>query len=123
MTNYMELDKRSRNALDRMTQIVREADGVSSYDEHKVELSYHSAPLSFVYSPSLKTLTMVNTNGVETTLLEDCNYLKFEAFQRNSVPGSYDQYPATLDENSTKLVQVSWICTRTLIGGLLFRSF
>jgi hypothetical protein len=102
-----------------MTQVIRESDGVSSYEEHNVELSYHGEPLSFVYSPSLKTLTMVNTNGTEKVLLEDCDYLKFEAFQRNSVPGSYDQYPATVDENATKLVQVSWICSRSLIGGLL----
>jgi hypothetical protein len=119
MSNYMELDKDSRNALDRMTQIIREADGVTHYSEHEVELSYHGQTLSFEYSPSLKTLTMINTNGTEKVLLRDCEYLKFEAFQRNSIPGSYDQYPATEDENATKLVQVSWICSRHLIGKIL----
>jgi Tfp pilus assembly protein PilW len=119
MSNYMELDKNSRNALDRMTQIIREADGVISYDSHKVVLSYHGMPLNFTYSPARKTLSMTDTNGVTKTYLEDCNFLKFETFQRNSVPGTYDQYPAADTANSAKLVQVSWICSRNLIGGLL----
>lgn len=119
MGNYMELDKASRNALDRMTQIIREADGVSSYDSHAIELSYSGMPLSFTYSPGAKRLTMTNTNGVQTTLLKDCDFLDFQVFQRNSVPGSYDQYPATVDESAAKLVQVSWICSKSLIGNLL----
>ena len=119
MSNYMELDKNSRNALDRMTQIIREADGVTRYDSHQVVLSYHGQPLSFNYSPGAKTLSMVHTNGVTTVFLEDCDFLRFEAFQRNSVPGTYDQYPAAELENTAKLVQVSWICSRALIGGLL----
>jgi Tfp pilus assembly protein PilW len=119
MSNYMELDKNSRNALDRLTQIVREADGVASYDNHSVVLSYHGQELSFNYSPEAKTMTMIDTNGVSRVLLEDCDFLNFEAFQRNSVPGTYDQYPAAEDESAAKLVQVSWICSRSLIGNLL----
>jgi Tfp pilus assembly protein PilW len=119
MSNYMELDKKSRNALDRMTQVVREADGVTEFDSHNVELSYHGMPLSFTYSPTAKTLTMVDTNGAPRLLLQDCEYLKFEAFQRNSVGGTYDQYPASSDVNDTKLIQVSWICSRSVLGKIL----
>lgn len=119
MGNYMELDKNSRNALDRMTQIVREADGVTEFDNHTVKLSYHGMPLEFNYSSAAKTLTMVDTNGSTRVLLRDCDYLKFEAFQRNSVAGTYDQYPASTDVNATKLVQVSWICSRSVLGKLM----
>src|SRR5688572_30411433 len=45
--NYMELDKRSRNTLDRMTQIIRESDGVLSWSNHELMLSYQTQPLSF----------------------------------------------------------------------------
>jgi Tfp pilus assembly protein PilW len=41
ISNYMELDKNSRNALDRLTQITREADGVLDWNSHSVALSYH----------------------------------------------------------------------------------
>jgi Tfp pilus assembly protein PilW len=119
MSNYMELDKKSRNALDRMTQIVREADGVTEFDNHNVELSYRGQALSFTYSPGAKTLTLVDTNGAQRVLLQDCEYLKFDAFQRNSVPGTYDQYPASIDVNDTKLIQVSWICSRSVLGKIL----
>jgi Tfp pilus assembly protein PilW len=119
MANYMELDKNSRNALDKMTQLVREADGVLDYDQHNVDLSFHGLPLSFEYSPSSKTLSMVNTNGVRDVLLTDCSFLDFQIFQRNTVAGAYDQYPVTLDESAAKIVQVSWICSRHLIGNLL----
>jgi Tfp pilus assembly protein PilW len=119
MGNYMELDKNSRNALDKMTQLVREADGVLSYDQHSVSLSYHGLPLSFNYSPTAKTLSMTNTNGVKDTLLTDCTFLDFQVFQRNSVAGTYDQYPITSDESAAKILQVSWICTRRLVANLL----
>jgi len=119
MGNYMELDKNSRNALDKMTQIIREADGVLSFDQQSVKLSYHGIPLSFDYTPSSKVVSMTNTNGVKTTLLTDCTFLDFQVFQRNSVAGTYDQYPFTTDESAAKIVQVSWICSRHLVGNLL----
>jgi len=119
MGNYMELDKNSRNALDKMTQLVREADGVLNYDQHSIQLSYHTLPVSFDYSPSAQTLSLTQTNGVKTTLLTDCTFLDFQVFQRNSVAGTYDQYPVTVDESAAKIVQVSWICSRHLIGKLL----
>lgn len=117
--NYIELDKNSRNALDRLTQLVREADGITSYDNHSIFLSYHGAPLSFVYKPSSKILTMTDTNNFTKTLLTGCEYLEFKVFQRNPVPGTYDQYPATENESMAKLVQVSWICSKSLISSLL----
>jgi Tfp pilus assembly protein PilW len=118
MGNYMELDKNSRNALDKMTQIIREADGVLSYSSQAITLSYHGQNLSFNYSPSAKTLTMVNTNNVKDVLLTDCTFLDFQTYQRNSVAGTYNQYPVTADESATKIVQVAWICSRYLIGHL-----
>ena len=119
MGNYMELDKNSRSALDRMTQLVRESDGVISYSQHDLHLSYHGTNLSFIYSPDAKTLNLINTNGTTERLLDDCTFFDFQIFQRNSIAGTYDQYPATVDETAAKIVQVSWICTKTLIGSLI----
>ena len=117
--NYMELDKNSRNALDRMTQIIRESDGLLDWSNHQVTLSYHTKPLSFTYSPTARTLTMTGTNGVQTTLLDGCDFLDFQVFQRTSMAGVYDQYPITSDEAVAKIVQISWVCSRTLIGSLI----
>lgn len=119
LSNYMELDQNSRNTLDHMTQIIREADGVLSYDNHNLKLSFHAMPLSFNYSPNTKQLTMTDTNGAQKIFLKDCDFLDFQLFQRNSVGGTYDQYPATINESAAKLIQISWICSKTLIGNLI----
>jgi hypothetical protein len=118
MGNYMELDRNSRNTLDKMTKIIRESDGVISYGQHSLKLSYKGGTLSFNHSSTAQTLSMVDTNGASTTLLGDCSFLDFQVFQRNPANGSYDQYPATLDDSVAKIVQVSWICSRHLIGNL-----
>src|SRR5688572_27852196 len=60
--NYMELDKRSRNTLDRMTQMIRESDGVLSWSNHELVLSYQTQPLSFTYKPRDKKLVMTETD-------------------------------------------------------------
>ena len=119
MGNYMELDKNSRSALDRMTQLVREADGITEFDRHSVRLSYRGSEISFIYSTNARTLTLNFTNNIQERLLEDCNFLEFQIFQRNSVAGTYDQYPLTVDEDAAKILQVSWICVRSLIGNLV----
>src|SRR5688572_19765235 len=60
--NYMELDKKSRNTLDRMTQVIRESDGVLSWSNHELVLSYQTQPLSFTYKPRDKKLVMTETD-------------------------------------------------------------
>jgi Tfp pilus assembly protein PilW len=117
--NYMELDKNSRNTLDRMTQIIRESDGILDWSNHQITVSYHTQPLSFTYSPSSKKLMMTETNGTQRTLLNGCDFLDFQIFQRTSMAGVYDQYPITADEAVAKIVQISWVCSRSLIGNLI----
>jgi prepilin-type N-terminal cleavage/methylation domain-containing protein len=117
--NYVELDRNSRNTLDRMTQIIREADGVMSWQNHEIVLSYHSKPISFTYSPTDKNLVMADASGTKKVLLEGCDFFDFQIFQRTSMSGVYDQYPITADEAATKIVQVSWVCSKSLIGKLI----
>jgi len=119
LSNYMELDRHSRNTLDRMTQIIREADGVMSWQNHQIVLSYHAKPISFTYSPTAKHLVMTDTNGNQKVLLDGCDYLDFQIFQRTSMSGVYDQYPITSDEAVAKIVQISWVCSKSLIGNLM----
>ncbi|MGZ8898583.1 MAG: PilW family protein [Limisphaerales bacterium] len=117
--NYMELDKNSRNTLDRMTQLIRESDGVLDWTKHELVLSYKTQPLTFKYLPSDKKLVMTETNGTQSALLEGCDFLNFEIFQRTTMSGTYDQYPVTADEAAAKIVQISWVCSKKLIGSLI----
>jgi len=118
ISNYVTLDRGSRRALDRLSQMIREADGVTDFATNRIRLSYHSQPLIYSYHDDSKTLTETY-NGETEVLLSDCESFKFAIFQRNTVAGSYDQYPAALDETEAKIVQVSWICSRRLINQLV----
>lgn len=118
ISNYIELDRASRKTLDRLTLMVREADGITAFSTNSVNLSYNMAPLVYTYNPTSKTLTE-NFNGKTTTLLSGCEAFRFDIFQRNTLGGSYDQYPAALDETEAKILQVSWICSRRLLGKLI----
>ena len=55
--------------------------------------------------------------GQTTTLLKEVspNSLQFSMFQRNPVGGSVDQY-ATTDPTLCKVVQMSWTCSRNILG-------
>lgn len=116
ITNYVDMDKKSRDALDRMTQMIRQTDGLLDYDDTELSFSYGGDQvLKYVYTPETRELVQWIDNS-QRTLLTECDYLKFDVFKRNPVNGSYDQYPATLDTDSAKIVQVTWLCSRKILG-------
>mgnify|MGYP001560798617 CR=1 FL=1 len=119
ISNYVDLDKHSRNALDRISQMIRQADGVTDFSAHEISFSYeHTNTLTFRYSEATKELAQIY-KGETRTLLTECDYLNFEIFQRNPINGSYDQYPATLTNNAAKIVQVTWLCSRSILGKMV----
>jgi Tfp pilus assembly protein PilW len=114
--NYIELDKYSRNALDQMVYKIRQADLMTACSSNRLEFSYDSTnTLVYDYSPSAKTLTET-LGGQSKVLLKGCDLLLFSIYQRNTASGTYDQFPATLTNNAAKLVQLSWTCSRTVLG-------
>jgi Tfp pilus assembly protein PilW len=118
ISNYVALDRGSRHALDRLTMMIRESDGVTDFATNRIRLSYHGEPLIYSYHADSRTLNET-FRGETDVLLSDCESFVFGIFQRNTVAGSYDQYPAALDETEAKIVQVSWICSRKLINKLV----
>jgi Tfp pilus assembly protein PilW len=115
LTNYADLESRSRLALDRMSQEIRQTKGLTDFTS--TALTFKDADgtaLSYVYDPSAKTLARLK-NGNRQVLLEQCDYLKFEMFQRTPINGSYNVYPATTAATA-KLIQVTWGCSRSILG-------
>ena len=47
--------------------------------------------------------------------LTECDWLTFDIRQRNSIGGTYDLYPVATP-GTTKVVNVSWSCSRTIFG-------
>jgi len=116
LMNYSELEQQSRTALDKMSKEIRQTKRLTDYTSNKlVFLDYDDTSLTFQYSPSTRMLTRTK-DGVTADLLTECDTLNFNIFQRNTTNGTYDQYPTSVQASNCKVVQVSWICSRTITG-------
>lgn len=118
ISNYVALDRASRKALDQLSMMVREGDGVTDFKTNKLTLSYHGEELIYEFKPTERGL-YETWKGETKELLGGCDDFQFSVFQRNSMEGTYEQFPATFDVNAAKIVQVSWICSRQLLGKLI----
>src|SRR3970040_26473 len=56
VTDSVDLDARSRHAIDRMGQKLRQASTVKSFSKTSVSLVYDGKDLTYTYDPQLKTL-------------------------------------------------------------------
>jgi Tfp pilus assembly protein PilW len=117
MLNYVDLDDRSNRTLQRMSKDIRQANNVASASSTSLVLNdFDNTPLEYTWNSGAKTLTRTK-GGVSANLLRDCEFFQFSLFQRNPIGGTYDQYSAATATNA-KLVQVSWVCARKVIGTL-----
>jgi hypothetical protein len=115
MLNYADLDKASRNALDLMSQQIRQTNKLTEGDAtHLVFEDYDGKSLTYTYSSTARTLTRSKTGEANKILLRNCDELVFSLFQRNPMSGSYDVYP-TATPATCKLVQLRWTCSRDLL--------
>jgi len=114
LTDSVELDAKSRIAFDRLSREIRQCDGVASCNANELVLRLGTNRVAFAYNPDTRHL-MRNTSTNAELYLGSCDYVRFDLFQRNVMGQSYDQYPAATPE-SCKVVQISWICSRELLG-------
>lgn len=127
LANYVELDNSSRRAVDRMTTDLRQvdfmlADGFKT-SPPEIRLSWNTnRVLSYKYIPGEKKLYRTDGNSAPQVLLSECDPLPgipiFQVFQRNTISNTFNQYPAATDsyEKTAKVIQISWICKRRVIG-------
>lgn len=114
IANYADLDKASRNALDTMSQQIRQTSRLKEGTATRLLFEdYDGADLEFIYSSSARTLVR-NKSGQSKVLLKNCDDLTFSLFQRNPIGGSYNVYP-TATAATCKLVQLRWTCSRDLL--------
>jgi hypothetical protein len=121
LTNYVDLDNFSRNALDTMSREIRQADRLVSGNDHELVFQNTNPTngsafqVSYTYDPSTKQLVRRQLGTPSKVLLQECDFLRFSLYQRNPINGTYDQYP-TANPTTCKLVQLSWICSRNILG-------
>ena len=116
MGNYADLDRASRNTLDVMSREIRGAKSVGSWNTSNLTLTNADGTLfSYNYDSSAATLT--RKWGSETTvLLSGCDYFYFHIYQRNPTNNFSFPYYSTNSPYVTKLVDVSWKCSRKILG-------
>ncbi len=117
--NYVDLDDVNRIAIDVLTRDVRQANRVSAYGTGGTSLTLEDADgvtsISYIYNPTLRTLTRSRGNE-HKVLLKECDRLAFTLGQRNTDVGGYDVFPVTSDISIAKVINVSWVCSRSLFG-------
>jgi len=113
--NYVSLDQANQFALDKMSQEIRQARCVTNFTPTTLTLmDVDNKVLQFVYDPDARTLVRIS-DGLTNTLLTGCDFLQFSKYQHTTISNTFDAYDPAYVTN-TKLVQVSWTCSRTILG-------
>ena len=123
-TNYVDLDANSRNALDLMSSEIRQADLVTAATSTNLTfqttdpatLAQHT--IKYAYDAGKKEVSRVFDGGQPDVLLTECSFLQFATFQRNTTPSFDNAFVpvATSQPNLCKVVQLTWICSRKILG-------
>jgi hypothetical protein len=128
MSNYTDLDHKSRNALDLMSRDLRQATQVTAFQRSgtttwlKVTNAITGSASTYTWNPRPRTLVCQRTGQPDQVYLTECDRWDFELYQR--VPqsgGAYVFYPATnapgvYDLSICKLINMTWKCSRTILG-------
>ena len=121
--NYADLDLYGRKALDQMSMDIRQANKVVSCTNNQLVIQAvdintgATNNLSYNYDVAGQTLTRVY-QGYTNTLLKGIrsNSLAIYMFLRNPVGGSVSTNYITTNPALCKIVQFSWVCTRSVLG-------
>jgi Tfp pilus assembly protein PilW len=122
--NYNDLNYKSRNALDVMTKDFRESKHLIGYVSNSTvqrliftNLS-GTSPSGFSYNYTNVTSangTLTRAWGAQNTvMLSNIDNLTFHLFTRN--PNTNFTFYPTTDSTVTKLIDVSWKCSRQIYG-------
>jgi hypothetical protein len=131
MSNYTDLDAKSRNALDLMSREIRQATRVTGFQNTgntrwlQVTNANEGTVATYTWNAGPRTLVCQKTGQPDQVYLTECDRWDFSLFQRAPQKGgSYVFFPATntagaFDLSICKLVNMTWKCSRTLLGSKL----
>jgi hypothetical protein len=116
MSNYSDLNAKSRHASDIISRDIRLASGVTSVTTNQLVLHYPSFDITYQLDSTNRTLVRSQL-ARDLVLLEGVKSIKFSLYQRPASGAVYEELnsatPAT-----TKLVSFEWSCSRTVYGAL-----
>jgi hypothetical protein len=120
--NYNDLDRKSRSALDNMTRDIRQARVLSFANTNQMFFTNQDNTwFSYQWDPANKVVTKTASalgsfGRTNTTVLTGCDYFSFSIFMRNPTNQFWFPYSANSQPTLAKLVNVSWRCSRQVVG-------
>jgi len=115
LSNYYDLDRTSRNALDVMTANIRQADHLIGFATNQlVFTNVNGTAFSFTYNAPKQTLVCTN-KGASTVLLTNCDILNFYLYSGVNTNAGFGFFSTTNISNA-KLIEVQWHCYRPTYG-------
>jgi Tfp pilus assembly protein PilW len=129
--NYSDLDKDSRQTLDRLSRDIRNAASVSVASRSNLLtltntfsgtnlITYQWDGNSNVTRTLTKVIGGATAAGTPEVMLTDCDFLAFHYFIRKPAANlEFISITNCATTNEIKLVSVSWRCSRSVLGSKL----
>ena len=112
--NYTDLGKASRITLDTMSRDIRDAAALVSYATNAITLANQDGTqVTYDWYPATSHFMRSDSSGSKI-MLTGCDFLNFHVYQRN--PTNNFQFAPATTPSQTKLVDVSWRCSRKILG-------
>jgi type II secretory pathway pseudopilin PulG len=116
LDNYFDLDLKTQQAADQMSQQIRQVQKLTACSTNSLTfLDNDGGTLQFNYDPVARVLSRAK-NGVTNTLLTGCYSLQFSVFQRTPASNTFLPY-STATSSSAKVIQLTWNCSRAVALG------
>jgi Tfp pilus assembly protein PilW len=126
LLGYVDLSSTSKNALDRVSQQIRNARTVESCSSSTLVLKVpesvgsNLSQLTLAYNPAQSVLTQTtrkSTGAQETlTLLTGCTNFEFSVFQRTPMSNTFSLHTNGWTTTTAKVIQMRWTCVRQITG-------
>ena len=112
LANYVDMDVKSRNALDQMTLKIRQAGALTEFSPTHLKFAESGQTNSFlVYDWDAATGSLLEWNtgdSTTNTLLTGCEQLTFSLYNSS--------FASTTNLSQSKGLSVNWKCSRTVLG-------
>jgi prepilin-type N-terminal cleavage/methylation domain-containing protein len=112
VSNYVDMDSTSRNALDHITLQIRQAGALTEFSP--THLKFASTPgqtnsfLVYDWDSATGVLTESKTGETTNNLLTGCDQLAFSLYNSS--------FASTTNLSQGKGLSVNWQCSRTVLG-------
>src|SRR5882724_5260415 len=115
MDNYVDLDQKSEQTLDKMTREIRQADHLTAFTSNSISFVDNTgATVQYQYDTTALALNRIS-GGVTNTYLRGCDSLNFSIYQRTPISNAFEPYSTTSYTNA-KVIEINWDCSRKIMS-------